>query len=63
MTQETQVTLTLEAHVTQSKADIRNFIMELIRTHISNSSTYNRMMFDFKLDFDIKEESEIYETD
>jgi len=63
MTQETQVTLTLEVDVTQSKADIRNFIVELIRTHTSNSSTYNRMMFDFKLDFDIKEESEIYETE
>lgn len=60
MTQEVQVTLTLEVDVTQSKSDINNFIMELIRKHTFSSSFYNRTVFDFKLAFDIKEEKEIY---
>lgn len=63
MTQEVQVTLTLEVDVTQSKEDIKNFIKELINTHTFHSSTYNRMVFDFHAEFDVKEESEIYETE
>ena len=62
MTQEVQVILTLEVDVTQTKTDIHNFIMELIRIHTFHSTTYNRMMFDFHTKFKIKEESEIYET-
>jgi len=63
MTQEVQVTLTLEVDVTQQKEDIDNFIKELINTHTFYSSTYNRMVFDFHKDFIIKEEREIYETE
>jgi hypothetical protein len=60
MTQEVQVILTLEVDVTQQKEDIHQFIMELIRTHTFHSTTYNRMVFDFRTDFEIKEEAEIY---
>lgn len=62
MTQEVQVTLTLEVDATQQKGDIENFIKELINTHTFHSSTYNRMVFDFHDKIEIKEESEIYET-
>ena len=60
MIQEVQVTLTLEVDVKQYKSNINNFIMELIRTHTLSSSVYNRIIFHYKLPFDIKEEKEIY---
>lgn len=60
MTQEVQVTLTLEVDVTQSKSDIKDFIRELINTHTFSSSSYNRMVFDFHEEVIIKEESEVY---
>lgn len=60
MTQEVQVVLTLEVDATQSKADIENFVKEIINTHTFHSTTHNRMMFDIKDDFEIKEEAEIY---
>lgn len=63
MTQEVQVTLTLEVDVTQQKEDIVNFIKDLINTHTLHSSTYNRMVFDFHTKFDVKEEAEIYNND
>ena len=62
MKQEVQVTLTLEVDVTQSKSDIENFIKELINTHTFNSSTYNRMVYDFHHKFEVKEEAEIYKN-
>ena len=63
MTQEVEIKLTLEVDVTQSKTDILNFIKDLINTHTLHSSTYNRMVFDFHNKIEIKEESEIYETE
>ena len=63
MKQEVQVTLTLEVDITQSKSDIENFIKELINTHTFNSSTYNRMVYDFHHKFEIKEEAEIYKNE
>lgn len=60
MTQEVQVILTLEVNVTQSKGDIQNFIQELIDIHTRHSSTYNRVTFNFKEDFIIREEAKIY---
>ena len=60
MTQEVQVTLTLEVDVNKSKNDIHKFIMELIRTHTFHSTTYERMVFDISTEFEIKEEAEIY---
>ena len=63
MKQEVQVTLTLEVDVTQSKSDIENFIKELINTHTFNSSTYNRMVYDFHHKFEVKEEAEIYKNE
>ena len=63
MTQEVQVTLTLEVDVTQEKGDIEKFIKELINTHTFHSSAYNRMVFDFIDNIEIKEEAEIYSSD
>ena len=60
MTQEVQVILTLEVDVTQSKGDIIKFVKTLINSHTLHSSTYNRMIYDFHPDFEIKEEAEIY---
>ena len=63
MTQEVQVILTLEVDVTQSKSDSENFIKELINTHTFNSSTYNRLVYDFHHKFEVKEEAEIYKNE
>lgn len=63
MTQEVQVTLTLEVDVTQSKSDIEKFIKDLINTHTRRSSTYNRMVFDFHEEIIVKEEAEIYNNE
>jgi len=63
MTQEVQVILTLEVDVTQSEQDIRNFIKDLINTHTFHSSSYNRMVFDFHSEFEVKEEAEIYKNE
>ena len=63
MTQEVQVTLTLEVDVTQSKPDIEKFIKDLINTHTFHSSTYNRMVYDFTNEIVIKEEAEIYQNE
>jgi len=60
MKQEVQVTLTLEVDVTQSKGEIEQFVKELIQTHAFHSTTYDRMIYDISLDFEIKEEAEIY---
>lgn len=62
MTQEVQVTLTLEVDVTQSKEDIIAFVKDLINTHTLHSSTYNRMTYDFHSEFTVKEEREVYNT-
>lgn len=62
MTQEVQVTLTLEVDVTQQKTDIEQFVRDLINTHTFHSSSYNRMVFDFIDIIEIKEESEIYDN-
>ena len=63
MTQEVQVTLTLEVDITQQKEDIEKFIRGLITSHIYLSSTYNRMVFNFMDSIIIKEESEIYQNE
>lgn len=63
MTQEVQVTLTLEVDVTQQKSDIEIFIKELINTHSLRSSNYNRTVFNFHEGIIIKEESEIYQNE
>lgn len=60
MKQEVQIILTLEVDTDKSESDIRNFMMEIIRTHSFHSSTYNRMCYNMLLDFKIKEEAEIY---
>jgi hypothetical protein len=63
MTQEVQVTLTLEVDVTQSKTDIQDFIQGLINTHYKKSSAYNKSVFDFHEEIVVKEEAEIYKTE
>lgn len=63
MTQEIQVTLTLEADVSLTKQEIINFLKDVINTHTFHSSTSNRLLFP-KLEVQgLKEEWEIYGND
>lgn len=60
MTQEVQVILTMEVDCSQSKEDIKNFIIEMEQTYTRTASTINRMLYP-KIEIKhIKEEAEIY---
>lgn len=60
MTQEVQVILTMEVDCSQSKEDIKNFIIEMEQTYTRTASTINRMLYP-KIEIkQIKEEAEIY---
>lgn len=60
MTQEVEVTITLEVDCSQSKQDIQNYINEMEQTHTRVASTANRMLFPMFKIKGIKEEAEIY---
>lgn len=62
MTQEIRAVLRLEVDLSQDKTEILAFLNELINTHTSFSTTYNRMLFKDLVITSIEEESEIYET-
>lgn len=62
MTQEVQVTLTLEVDVEQNKLQIEKYISTLINFATLRDLTYNRMLYKSIKVTDVKEESEIYET-
>lgn len=61
-TQEVRVVLSLEVDISQDKTEILSFFNELINTHTSFSTTYNRMLFKDLVITSIEEETEIYET-
>ena len=60
MTQEVQVTLTLEVDTTLSKEDIKKELKRLINLGTLQSTTYQRMLIlRIKIE-EVKEEAEIY---
>lgn len=61
-TQEVRAVIRLEVDLSQDKKEILAFLNELISTHTSYSTTYNRMMFKDIVITKIEEESEIYKT-
>ncbi len=60
MTQEVQVTLTLEVDTTLSKADIKNEITKIINFATLHSNSYDRMLISMINITEIKEEAELY---
>ena len=60
MTQEVQVTLTLEVDTTLSKEDIKKELKRLINLGTLQSTTYQRMLIPIIKIEEVKEEAEIY---
>ena len=60
MTQEVQVTLTLEVDTTLSKEDIKKELKRLINLGTLQSITYQRMLIPRIKIEEVKEEAEIY---
>ena len=60
MTQEVQVTLTLEVDATLSKGDIKKELKKLINLGALQSTTYQRMLIPRIKIEEVKEEAEIY---
>lgn len=63
MTQEVQVTITLEVDASKSKEDIKAFVLDMEQTYTRTVSNRNRWEFSKLTVTDIKEESEIYGTE
>ena len=62
MTQEVQVTLTLEVDTTLSKEEIKKELKRLINLGTLQSTTYQRMLIHRIKITEIKEEAEIYKN-
>lgn len=62
MTQEVQVTLTLEVDVTVDKIDIEYYLGNLINFATLHDTIHNRMLYKSIKVTEIKEENELYET-
>ena len=62
MSQEVEVTLTLEVDVSKDKIDIEYYIRNLIDFATLHDTTYNRMIYKSINVKDVKEESEIYQN-
>ena len=60
MTQEVQVTLTLEVDTTLSKEDIKKELKRIINLGTLQSTTYQRMLIPRIKIEEVKEEAEIY---
>jgi len=63
MTQEVQITLTLDVDVSKSKKDIEDFFNDMEQTYTRTVSSRNRWEFPKITLIEIKEESEIYNTE
>ncbi len=60
MTQEVQITLTLEVDLSKSKEDIKKFFYDMEQTYTQTVSSRNRWEFPKITLIDIKEEAELY---
>ena len=60
MTQEVQITLTLEVDIEKSKKDIERFFYDMEQTYTQTVSQRNRFEFPKLTLVEIKEEAEIY---
>jgi hypothetical protein len=63
MTQEVQITLTLEVDLSKSKEDIKKFFLDMEETYTRTVSSRNRWEFPKITLIDVKEEAEIYNTE
>ena len=60
MKQEIEVKFTLEVDCSQSKEQIKQYILDMEQNNTKLSSTYNRLLYSDIFDIQIKEEAEIY---
>lgn len=63
MTQEVRIILTLEVDLSKSKEDIKKFFFDMEKTYTQTVSSRNRWEFPKITLIDVKEESEIYNTE